>query len=159
MRLRTFVAAKLHGLTVTERNVLLDKPSALPYSYCSKGRDAVPAKKKSTGTDADLNMKATPRFKKRFEELATQWRNETGVFSSITKKIQHAAYQEIIRMGAEMPDAVLSMILAALQDNHDHWFTALRAIAKDPPASIGTQVSAKLAREAWLKWGREKRLI
>ena len=34
-----------------------------------------------------------------FDRLVEQWRDETGMYSSITKKIKHHAYRKMILMG------------------------------------------------------------
>jgi hypothetical protein len=87
---------------------------------------------------------------KRFAVLAEQWRRETGPYSSISRKVGHSAYQQIIAMG----EPVLPFILRELRARPAHWFTALRAIAKSPPASEGSDIGRATA--AWLEWGRER---
>jgi len=37
--------------------------------------------------------------KEQFDRLVEQWRNETGMYSSITKKITHSDYKRIIAFG------------------------------------------------------------
>jgi type I restriction enzyme M protein len=87
---------------------------------------------------------------KRFAILAEQWRRETGSYSSISRKVGHAAYQQIIAMG----EPALPFILREMRARPAHWFTALRAIAKSPPASEGSDIGRATA--AWLEWGRER---
>lgn len=65
----------------------------------------------------------------KFQRLAAVWRAETGHLSSITKMTNHAAYQEIIGMGA----AVVPSLLRDLQKEPEHWFAALRAITGAQP--------------------------
>jgi type I restriction enzyme M protein len=89
-------------------------------------------------------------LKQRFLALAEQWRRETGHYSSISRKIQHPAYQKIIAMG----EPVLPFLLRELATRPAHWFTALRAIVESPPANEGSDVSRATA--AWLKWGQER---
>jgi len=90
-----------------------------------------------------------------FRRLADYWTRETGMLSSISKRVQHPAYQEIIDMG----EIALPMILSELRDRPDHWFSALRAIAKETPVADSDSSDPVRARAAWLKWGKEKGFI
>ncbi|MGL4499235.1 MAG: hypothetical protein ACRCU2_09250, partial [Planktothrix sp.] len=85
-----------------------------------------------------------------FERLKLEWKEATEMLSSITKKIKHPAYQEIIAMG----EKVLPWILEELQREPSHWFSALSAIAKVDPVSADDNFEQ--AVEAWLKWGRSQ---
>lgn len=88
-------------------------------------------------------------LQKRFAALAGQWRRETGASSSISRKVEHPAYQKIIAMG----DAAVPLILRELRDRPAHWFTALRAIVESPPPNEGSDIARATA--AWLGWGKE----
>jgi type I restriction enzyme M protein len=89
-------------------------------------------------------------FARQFGLLAEQWRRETGPYSSISRKVQHPAYQKIIAMG----EPALPLILREMRDRPAHWFTALRAIAKSPPENEGADIGRATA--TWLKWGQER---
>ena len=78
--------------------------------------------------------------------LADLWRKETGVYSSVSKKLQHPAYRKIIGMG----DKALPWILRELQDHPAAWFEALRAIARQSPVPPEDRTDPKKARAAWL---------
>ena len=82
-----------------------------------------------------------------FNELAIQWRRETGHMSSTTRKYMHPAYQTIIGMGKQ----VLPLVLTELRSRPSHWFWALRFIAHENPAADCKSVEA--ATEAWINWG------
>jgi trigger factor len=86
-----------------------------------------------------------------FRRLADVWRAETEMCSSVSKNIKHPAYQAIIKMG----EPALRFILRELQDHPDLWFPALKAIAKTSPVPPEQSTDPKLAREAWLLWGRK----
>lgn len=101
----------------------------------------------------DSSLSKQVELEKMFFTLAEQWRNETGMLSSPTKKLKHPAYQQIISMG----EPVLPLILRELERNQDHWFLALIAIAGENPVSPEDDFSQAVA--AWLRWGREKGLI
>ena len=92
---------------------------------------------------------------KAFAKLAEQWRNETGMLSSLTKKIKHPAYQKIISMG----EKAIPWILHELKDRPAHWFAALKAIAKESPVKPSERANPELARRSWLSWGKERGLI
>ena len=85
-----------------------------------------------------------------FQRLAKIWRKETAVFSSVTKKVCHPAYQEIIGMG---PTA-LPFILQELERKPGHWFWALHAISGEDP--VGVEDNFDAAVMAWLDWGKRK---
>ena len=93
--------------------------------------------------------------KEQFDRLVEQWRIETGMYSSITKKIAHPAYKRIIAFG----EKALPWILIELRDRPSYWFAALQEIAKDAPAGAGKFGDFKAARDAWLAWGTQKGLI
>ena len=88
-----------------------------------------------------------------FERLKLEWKEATEMLSSITKKIKHPAYQEIIAMG----EKVLPWILEELQREPSHWFSALSAIAQVDPVSADDNFEQ--AVEAWLNWGRSQGYI
>ena len=90
-----------------------------------------------------------------FQILAEVWRRETGMLSSMTKKLEHPAYQKIIAMG---PTAV-PLILKELVDRPGHWYEALKAIVGESPVPAEEQSDIKKVREAWLNWGRERGYI
>lgn len=91
-----------------------------------------------------------------FNELADQWRRETALLSSLTKKITHPAYLRIIALG---PD-VVPLILRRLRDQPAYWFVALNALSSEPsPVPESDSASFSASREAWLAWGRSKGLI
>ena len=88
-----------------------------------------------------------------FQLLTKQWRRETAVFSSISKKVLHLAYQRIIGMGP----AALPLILRELEQKPGHWFWALHAISGESP--VDSETDFDTAVFAWLEWGRSKGYI
>ncbi len=91
----------------------------------------------------------------RFRDLVELWRRETGMYSSVSKKLQHQAYREIIGMG----EAALPLILRELRDRPGHWFEALKAITGQTPVTPDERYDARKARAAWLRWGGERGLV
>ena len=94
-------------------------------------------------------------FQETFERLAAQWRDETGMSSSISRKVRHSAYQDII----DMDWPVVPLILLDLQKGPDHWFVALKTITGADPVSdiVGVTSQAVTFQDAvvaWIDWGR-----
>lgn len=89
---------------------------------------------------------------RRFAELAEVWQRETALESFVSRKAMHPAYQRIIGLGP----AVVPLILRELAERSGHWFWALNALTGVDPASGAATVPE--AREAWLRWARERGL-
>jgi hypothetical protein len=60
-------------------------------------------------------------------------------------------YQEITSLGPE----VVPLLLRDLEENHTHWFGALRSITgvNPVPASVGGNIPKMV--EAWLSWAKD----
>jgi len=87
----------------------------------------------------------------RFRKLAKAWKSETELFSKLTKRILHPAYQKIIGMG----EPAVPLILQALSENGpDDWFWALTAITDENPITEDMAGNMAAMTEAWLQWGR-----
>jgi hypothetical protein len=86
-----------------------------------------------------------------FASLAAQWREETAVYSSVTQKAVHPAYQRIIGMGP----AALPLIFHELERQPGHWFWALRAITGENPVRPEDAGNVGKMTEAWLGFARE----
>lgn len=89
-----------------------------------------------------------------FENLANEWRQEQEFSSSITEIAIVPAYQQIIGMGP----AALRWILADLRETHDHWFWALKSIARCDPVLPQDRGNVPAMAKAWLEWGKQRRL-
>ena len=100
-----------------------------------------------------VNRMDSARLEAEFDRLVKQWRKETAVYSSLTRKVMHPAYQRIIGMGP----AVLPLVLQELERKPAHWFWALHAISGEDPAS--PDADFETAASAWLQWGRDKGLL
>ncbi|SRR5579872_2166078 len=87
----------------------------------------------------------------RFRRLAAEWRKAVMFSSSTTERNNHPAYQQIIALG---PD-VVPLLLRDLEENHTHWFCALREITGANP--IPTEAAGNIPKmaAAWLCWARE----
>jgi len=83
-----------------------------------------------------------------FRLLADKWKRETAIMSSVTKKIRHPAYREIIALGPK----VVPLILAELRERPDHWFAALEEITGQNPVSDVDRLDIEKATLSWLGW-------
>lgn len=91
-----------------------------------------------------------------FNELASKWKDETGLFSTTFNKIVNDHYFEIVAMGKE----VVPFILRDLQNNGpSHWHTALKALTKENPVSEEDMKKNKKIREAWIAWGKANKMM
>jgi HAMP domain-containing protein len=96
-------------------------------------------------------------LEQRFKKLAQQWHDETAFLSSITRKVKHPAYEEIIKMAATNKKAVLGLILKELEREPNHWFVALHLIAGKEPEGVSYNCEETVA--AWLNWGKSEGLL
>ncbi len=100
---------------------------------------------------AEENVKQLA-VERRFHKLAKAWKSETELFSKVTKKILHPAYQKIIGMG----EPAIPLILKDLSENGpDDWFWALTAISDANPITEEIAGNMRAMTEAWLRWGEK----
>jgi hypothetical protein len=98
-----------------------------------------------------LPVQPTETVEERFRRLAAAWHKAVAHHSSTTVRNSHPAYREIIGMG---PD-VMSLLLRDLEENHTHWFCALREITGIDPIPESAAGNIPQMVEAWLRWARE----
>lgn len=106
---------------------------------------------------AESNVQGEPLWnavdastEKRFSELAAQWKREVGHISSITRRISHPAYLQIISLGA----SVVPLLLSELEREPNHWFQALRTLTGADPVTPEQRGKVEEMANAWLSWGR-----
>lgn len=87
----------------------------------------------------------------RLANLREWWTSETEYLSSVSKKVFHPAYQQIIGLG---PQAV-PLLIDFLREDPDHWFWALASIVGEDHAT-GTTTPTAAARR-WIDWYDEQR--
>ena len=88
-----------------------------------------------------------------FNTRAERWKRQTAVHSSLSVKFMHEDYQSIMAMG----EPAIPLILRRLENSPDHWFWALKHLARKDVAQDTNNV--KDATKAWLDWGRKKHYI
>lgn len=110
-----------------------------------------------TPSIASLKTVATASvLEKQFNELATKWKRETGLYSTAVDKINDT-YLEIIAM---RDDAVPFMLMDMQKPNGSaHWHTALKAITKANPVSLEELNKSKIVRQRWVEWGEKNHKI
>ena len=89
-----------------------------------------------------------------FHRLADIVREECAHLSSVREIVLHPAYQQIIGMGPQ----ALPLILRELEHKPEHWFWALRSIAREDPVLPDHQGVVAEMTQDWLNWGRRKGL-
>jgi hypothetical protein len=78
-------------------------------------------------------------------------RRATGHLSSMAASANHPAYQEIIALGSE----VVPLLLRDLQENHTHWFIALRQLTGADPIPKEAAGNIPKMAQAWIGWAKE----
>jgi len=105
--------------------------------------------------ERSVTRKADSDIESEFKHLVERWRRDTAIESSSSKIVLHPAYQRIIGMGK----AALPLILADLEAGPAHWSWALRAITGESPDQSVETGDIAAAREAWLRWGRQRKYL
>ncbi len=90
-------------------------------------------------------------LQRKFDVLATQWRNETVFESSMTKIIANENYQKIIGLGP----SVLPCIFEDLKKNGGMWFAALHTLTGVNPVHPEDVGNIQVLTQKWLKWATE----
>ena len=110
----------------------------------------------TNASQSQVKRKPTTELEREFQELARQWRHDTGHFSFVSQMTRHPAYQSIIEMG----EPVIPIILKDLQRQPDHWFPALAAISgESPPIPKEYRGRMMAITKIWLEWGKAKGYI
>lgn len=88
-----------------------------------------------------------------FRRLISQWHNERGATSSISKMAMCPSYQRLIANGQRF----LPLILRQMEsegDEPDQWFWALHAITGADPITEDMRGDIVQMSRAWLNWAR-----
>ena len=111
------------------------------------------------GQELQVQQTMLPRvsadLRRRFENLAAQWKEQTRYVSSTTDIATNGAYQRIIGMGME----AVPLILEDLREKPYHWFWALNAITGEDPVPESMRGRVREMADVWIRWGAEKGLI
>lgn len=90
-----------------------------------------------------------------FGKLVSEWKRKSRFMSDTRTMVVLAPYRRIIGLGRP----AVPLLLEEMQREPGWWFAALEDITgEDPiPAGVGGQMSKMT--EAWLEWGRKRKLI
>lgn len=92
----------------------------------------------------------------KFLLLSGIWKFERPNMSSLVKdRINHPAYQEIVKMGM----VVVPFILKDLDERLDDWFDALERITGENPVPKESYGKLSEMRTLWQLWGEKRRLF
>ena len=91
----------------------------------------------------------------KFNNLKSEWLEDTAFLSSIYEISMHPAYQQIIGMGK----TALPLILNELINKTGHWFWALKSITGTDPVTQEQRGNVNEMTNAWIQWGIENNYI
>ncbi|MBC7881476.1 MAG: hypothetical protein H7Y37_09090 [Anaerolineae bacterium] len=100
-----------------------------------------------------ISMKEEDKAGFLFNQLASEWKEQTSHYAMLKKRYSHPAYQKVIELGC----SIVPHILKRLEKSPDWWFMALRKITNENPAEENS--SFEEAVTLWLEWGQKKGLI
>ena len=96
-----------------------------------------------------------PELRRRFNELAHRWEEETAFMSSTHQAHRHPAYQQILELG---PPVVRPM-LERMQEQRGHWFSALHKITGESLVQENERGRIRQMELRWLDWGWQNGLL
>jgi hypothetical protein len=94
-------------------------------------------------------------LEQQFNKLAADWKKQTAIYSNTLHIIRNDNYLDIIGMGKD----ALPLILRDLEKAPEHWFVALKAIAKENPVPKEAYGNIDQMRFYWLQWGKNNNII
>ncbi len=93
-------------------------------------------------------------LRKRFDELARNWKDGTLVMSSSPQIYAHDAYRQIVDLGEQ----ALPFVFSELRQSKDiHWIQALAEITGSELGTPGATPDDVI--KAWLEWGSDQGLV
>lgn len=130
------------------------RPTAPFQTYSTSGSQSM-SSYEATLRSAVSFPELRAAHRRRFDELVEQWRRDTSPHSVVSRIAMHPAYQSIIGMG----ERALPFILEELKRTPGHWFWALSAITNESPVPVEARGNMRAMADAWLRWGKARRLI
>ena len=95
----------------------------------------------------------TTELEATFNKLAEQIKKDTGFSSHIADRVNHPAYQEVIRMG----EPALPLIFQYMDEGKEgFWFHALTAITETDPVPKELWGKIREMENVWLAWAWEQ---
>lgn len=103
-----------------------------------------------------MNTDQLTELETQFMILAEKWKDDTGLYSTMGKKVVNDTYLDIIGLGRE----IVPFILKDIQNGGTaHWHSALKALTKENPVPEEDLHKNKKIKQAWLNWGTNNKLI
>lgn len=100
----------------------------------------------------NISASVTKPTKAIFKECADKWKNDTAHLSIISQRLQHPAYQRIIRMGP----SIVPFILEEMEQQPNHWFYALSLLTDANPIPADFKGTVRDAADLWIRWGKSR---
>lgn len=91
----------------------------------------------------------------RFSRLASRWKSDTRVLSSLRQITAHPCYAQVINMGW----AAVPLILNDLQKEPAPWFGALKTITGCDPVPVRSRGKLREMAAIWIAWGRSNGVV
>lgn len=104
-----------------------------------------------------LSWSTSDNLTTKFREHADCWKAERRASASSSSERMFASlhYLRIIAMGP----SVVPVLLTELEERPDHWDRALEVITGENPAPQESAGKLKAIAQAWVDWGRARRLV
>lgn len=96
-----------------------------------------------------------PKKASDFIKYSKQWKQETAGLSSPSSIRMNRNYQKIIGIGEQ----VIPLILRELEREADDWFYALEMLVDDNENPITEEMGFNESVQAWIKWGKDRKVI
>jgi hypothetical protein len=90
-----------------------------------------------------------------FATLVAEWKRKSRFMSDTRRMVVLEPYQRIIGLGRP----AVPLLLEELQREPGWWFWALEAITGQNPIPPGVGGQLEKMTDAWLEWGRKRRLV
>ena len=131
-------------------------PECLPSQRCQS--QLRPDKTRRLLDEIDLLLPSTSEppneLRKRFDELARNWKDGTLVMSSSPQIYAYDAYRQIVDLGEQ----ALPFVFSELRRSNDiHWIQALAEMTGFRYSKSGATPDEVI--QAWLRWGNTRGLV
>ena len=94
-------------------------------------------------------------LERQFNDLATKWEDDTGLYSTITPKVVNNAFYDLLLLGRD--EGIITLILKRLQNGAPaQWHIVLNAITKKNPVPAEYISKSRIIKESWISWGKKE---
>jgi hypothetical protein len=135
-----------HRKLILGSNTWAQKRQSDPRPF--QWEDGFPARLKSEKPNsADLQVRDSA-IKDEFNALVQQWRRDTSLSSSTSRRTMHPSFLRIITMR----ESVLPLIYRELKTSPGHWFPVLRAITGANPVAPEDAGRIDIMKAKWMRY-------